>query len=355
MKGRILTSVTIACILFGAVSSNAATVNAKSGKREDIQAAIDRAPANATVVIPQGQFNFKGPRINIDKNITISGSGKQGTVLKKNSALDWFFQVVTEGIFRLTNIVLDGGKGGGGVALRSKSMKFRVDNSTLKNFSTRAIETKGAVKGVIDNNHFQENDLTDIVVYGDNDISWNKPVKLGTNDAVFIEDNVFTHKTVTNSHSIGSNSGSKYVFRHNTINDGNQNTNPIDAHGNYYNGRGSRSYEIYGNKINSGHSYMGMFIRGGSGAIYNNEFKGNFTYPITLTNYRSFKENVKYPAPDQIKDLYVWHNRVNGKDDVPPHVDDQGKVSEHVKVNRDYFTKSRKGYKPYTYPHPMRG
>ncbi|MFP4243318.1 MAG: hypothetical protein ACLFTW_15230 [Chitinispirillaceae bacterium] len=355
MNARLLATVTIACILFGTATSHAVTVKAKSGSREDIQEAISEAPENATVVIPEGEFDFRGPRINVDKNITISGSGDKETVLKKTSALDWFFNVITEGFFRLTNIVLDGDRRGGGVQMRTDNLNFRVDNSTFRNFGTRAVQTYGDVKGLVDNNEFLENRPTDIVVYGDNDKSWNEPTKLGTDDAVYIEDNVFTHRRVKNSHSVSSNRGSKYVFRYNTINDGDQNTNPIDAHGNFYHGRGSRSYEIYGNKVNSGHSFMGMYIRGGTGVIFDNELNGSFTHPLTLENYRSFQQsNVRYPAPDQIHDLHIWDNKHNGKE-VIPYMRDRGRVREHIQENRDYFRKEKADYTPYTYPHPMRG
>jgi len=326
-------------------------VQAKSGSRNDIQESINNAPENATVVIPAGEFNFSGPRINVNKNITISGSGTKGTVLKKPSGLDWFFNIVTRGFFRLTNIVLDGGKGGGGIQLRSDSLDFRIDNNTLKNFGTRAIQSWNGSKGVIDNNRFEENTITDIVVYGDDEESWNRPAELGTGDATFIEDNVFEHKIAKNWHSIGSNNGSRYVFRYNTINDGNQNTNPVDAHGNKFFGRGSRTYEIYGNKINSGHSYMGMYIRGGTGVIYDNQFSGDFTRPVTLT--MESKNNGAYPAQDQIKDLYLWNNKVNGQD-ITPHMP-EGKPREFVKENRDFFMKKKDGYTPYAYPHPLRG
>lgn len=141
------------------------------------------------------------------------------------------------------------------------------------------------------------------------------------------------------------------MFRYNTINDGNQNTNPVDAHGNKFFGRGSRTYEIYGNKINSGHSYMGMYIRGGTGVIYDNQFTGDFTRPLTLT--MESKNNGAYPAQDQIKDLYLWNNKVNGQQ-ITPHMP-EGKPREFVKENRDFFMKKKDGYTSYAYPHPSRG
>jgi hypothetical protein len=337
-----------------ASGARAVTIEARSGSREDIQAAIDAVPENGTVVIPQGIFDFRGPAIDIRKNITLSGSGNKGTTIKKQSSIDWLFNVFTEGFFRLTNIVLDGDRKGGGIQMRSDDLNFRVDNSTFKNFQTRGVMTHGTVKGLIDNNLFQENAGYDIVVYGDDHKSWNRPVALGTDDAVYIEDNLFTHKTARNSHSIASNRGSRYVFRYNTIDNGGQNTNPIDAHGNWEYGRGSRSYEIYGNKVNSGHSYMGTYIRGGTGVIYDNEFKGSFTHPLVLENYRSFNvANEQYPSIDQINDLHIWNNSSNGNK-VTPFIHDRGKSREHIQQNRDYFLEKNSDYSPYTYPHPMR-
>ena len=355
LRSRSIAFICAALVFFTAPTARANTViEAKSGSREDIQAAINAAPENGTVIIPEGIFDFRGPRIDIRKNITISGSGNKGTTLKKQSPVDWFFNVMTEGFFRLTNIVLDGDGKGDGVQLRSNNLNFRVDNSAFKNFAARAVMTYGNVKGLVDNNLFEENAGYDVVVYGDNDRSWNRPLTLGTDDAVYVEDNLFRHRTARNSHSIASNRGSRYVFRHNTIDNGNQNTNPIDAHGNWEYGRGSRSYEIYGNTVNSGHSYMGAFIRGGTGVFFDNEFKGSFTHPLVLENYRSFNvPGERYPSIDQIKDLHIWNNTVNGNE-VTPFIHDRGRSREHIQHNRDYFTKQKSDYTPFIYPHPMR-
>ncbi|MDG5816951.1 hypothetical protein QA601_17775 [Chitinispirillales bacterium ANBcel5] len=332
-------------------------VHANSGSRNDIQAAIDAAPENGTVVIPEGEFNIQGPRISVNKNLTITGSGDKETILNGRSGLDWIFHVVTEGFFRLTNVVLDGNNARGGVMMRSDDLTMRVDNSTLTNFTYRGVESYGGVRGVIDNNEFLENHTTDVVVYGDNDASWDRPLALGSDDAVYVEDNLFRHHRAPNSHSIASNRGARYVFRHNRIENGSQNTNPIDAHGNFYHGRGSRSYEIYGNEIDVGHSYMGMFLRGGTGVVFDNEFTGSFTHPLVLENYRSFRRGANgrfasYPAPDQIQDLHIWNNTING-DDVTPYIHDRGVTRQHIQENRDFFMEELEDYEPYTYPHPL--
>ncbi len=348
-----------ALILLVISTPSADEVHARSGNRNDIQAAIDAAPENGMVIIPEGVFNINGPQIRVNKNLTIAGSGNNDTVLRGRSGLDWIFNVVTEGFFRLTNIVLDGQQGNGGVHLRSNDLVMRIDNSRLTNFRNRAVLTHGKVVGVIDNNEFVENGRTDIVVYGDNDDSWDRPLSLGSGDAVYVEDNLFRAHQAPNLHAIASNRGAKYVFRHNTIDVGDQNSNPIDAHGNFYYGRGSRSYEIYGNKIKSGHSYMGMFIRGGTGVIFDNEFEGSFTHPIVLENYRSFNRErgrfASYPAPDQISDLHIWNNSVNGNSAPEPFIHDRGVSRQHIQKNRDFFLSPQRDYQPYIYPHPLAG
>jgi hypothetical protein len=334
-------------------------IRAKSGTRNDIQEAINQAPEGATVIIPEGNHNISGSKIQVRKNITIAGSGSNQTTLKKQSGLDWIFQIVNNGFVRFTNLIFDGNKSGGGIRFSSSdSLSVQVDNSLFSNFNNRAIETNGNITGVIKDNKFNENGRTDIVVYGENDKAWNKGAELGQDNALFIENNTFTHQNVKGAnHSISSNHGSRYVFRNNTIKDGNLNTTPIDAHGNFEYGRGSRTYEIYNNDISSEHSFQGIYIRGGTGVIYDNTFKGDFTHPIVFTDYRSFNKDKSggyharsYPAIDQIRDVNLWNNTYQNKE-TEPFIQDRGLVKQHVQKNRDYFMTPKKDYKAYSYPH----
>jgi len=80
----------------------------------------------------------------------------------------------------------------------------------------------GDTRGVIDHCKFIENYRLPInslgygiAIYGDGDVSWNKPLELGTENAVFVEDCYFEHCR----HGVASNDGSKYVFRYNTVTD----------------------------------------------------------------------------------------------------------------------------------------
>ena len=138
----------------------------------------------------------------------------------------------------------------------------------------------------------------------------------------------------------------------------------IEVHGNYYYGRGSVSFEIYNNTINSGHSFMGMYIRGGTGVIFNNTFLNDFTYPIVFANYQSFTSGTNhppgpcgyacctYPCPDQINQAYVWDNTYGGSP-VDVFVRDRGLERDHIQEGRDYFMYEKPGYTPFEYPHPL--
>jgi hypothetical protein len=236
--------------------------------------------------------------------------------------------------------------------------------------------------------------------------SWSRPIVLGISDGVvFVEDCTFTYEQAwmehnyPSGHAIVSNDGSRYVFRHNTIDAGyvkNDSANwveaPIDAHGNYISGhRGSVSFEIYENTIKAPLICYGIHIRGGTGVIFNNKFIGAFNVPINLTNYRSFSPplagepasvcnhftpgvseciNVDHGI-DQVNNVFIWGNTYakNGADAVAAAgtVDDRRHVTYHVKENVAFFNEKQpngvlkspwtsythNSYTPYPYPHPL--
>ena len=106
-----------------------------------------------------------------------------------------------------------------------------------------------------------------------------------------------------------------------------------------------------------------MYLRGGSGVVFNNTFTGEFNNPIHLTNYRSWTTcggtgvdpdscTEGYPCKDQILGLYLWNNTYNGNL-INATVDDRGLNTLHIQQDRDYFNTQKTGYTPYTYPHPL--
>lgn len=335
----------------------AAQIMAKGGTRPQIQYAIEMAKTGDTVKIPEGTFNFDGG-ITFKTGITVMGSGQDKTILQKSGNTEpYTFSIdgANGMMARISSMTIIGlnPKMSPGIKVIKGAKGFRIDHITFKNCYDRAVVVHDNSTGVIDHNIFLENELTAVVVYGDGDVSWKNPCKLGTEDAVYIEDNYFEQKNAKNpemAHHVASNNGSKYVFRYNTMIDGYLNAQAIDVHGNkFYWPRGSRCYEIYNNKITVTHRWLGMRIRGGDGVIFNNEINGDISYPIDLMHEgRSGDGNCSYPCEDQIRELYLWGNTHNGKTF-------QIKVRHPslIQENRDYFIKQKDGYKPFQYPHPL--
>lgn len=247
----------------------------------------------------------------------------------------------------------------GGIQLINGCQDFRITEIEFESLGYHAIGVLGNARGVIDNCRFVNiyrpaiaNFGYGVLVVGDGDESWDRPFILGDQNAVFVEDCYF----IGNRHAIASNNGSRYVFRHNLVEDNGGEgawVQAIDAHGpGYGSSRGSRSYEIYDNTIDNTNTtcWTGMYIRGGDGVIYNNNISGGATYPIMLYNDSG---GDTYPAPDQIRELYLWENYYEGTPTIPTNWSPGD--PRVVQEGRDYFNDQRPGYTPYPYPHPLRG
>ena len=206
---------------------------------------------------------------------------------------------------------------------------------------------------------------------------------LGTNNAVFVEDNVFTR---THGNAIDSNYGGRYVFRYNEVNDA-----YIEAHSVQGENRASRSWEIYNNTINQVNIAMWIpfSLRGGTGVVFNNTLNGNFTelkigvdnrrffesFPVcgTMTGYNDWDGNddgYGYPGRDQIgrstdnwlwtdsnpyptqalDPAYCWNNLHNAVQTQVVFGARNG-CEAIIVENRDYYNNtSRPGYIPFTDP-----
>jgi len=172
------------------------------------------------------------------------------------------------------------------------------------------------------------------------------PLDLGSQNAVFIEDNYF----YDNRHGVASNFGSRYVVRYNSMvsTQRTRNFGIIDAHGRGGYGAGSRSWEIYQNTFQtdpSSISATGPYIRGGDGVVFDNTFSSSFSRVLDLTD--EGKCTGSYPIQDQTREAYIWGNG-NG----PVRV--SSNCTDFIKENRDYFLKPMPSYTPYAYPHPLR-
>ncbi|MFP4661916.1 MAG: hypothetical protein ACLFPF_06995 [Halanaerobiales bacterium] len=344
------------------------TIWAESCSQEDVQAAINTANNGDTVILPAGTGNWE-TRVKVEyKGLIIQGTGVDKTKIRSaGTGTLIYFNRFNDYFARITGISFHGndqaiaidmhalwGSDGRGPAL------IRIDHNRFEHCSSRAVLLWRYIEGLIDNNEFINNAASDVVYYGDNDWAYHRPETLGSIHAVYIENNTFTYTGEGNdpNHAVASNDGARYVFRNNYISCNTRRSGyhlgaPIDAHGNHFSGRGTFSYEVYGNTINSD-SWRGMYIRGGTGVIYDNDLQGNYNYPIHLTNYNSFRgdyEEIEYPCIDQIHDLYIWDNRYNGEP-VSAEVMQDGNVPLHIQEGRDFFHEEKADYVPFEYPHP---
>ena len=171
--------------------------------------------------------------------------------------------------------------------------------------------------GVIYRNEFIDNWFVNLgygVAIDGSVAGWNRPLALGTANAVFVEDNLF----VRNRHCVTSTNGANYVARFNTVRDNYQDAQSFDAHGlSPAWPRGTRSVEIYGNVVtNTVIRWAGAGIRGGSGVIWDNVWNGvSHGVVVSLEDPPPGQPLAAYPALDQIGnpyDLYVWNNISTG-------------------------------------------
>lgn len=357
--------------------ADAAVVHAESGIRPHIQAAIDKAQPGDTVQIPAGEFEFDGS-VKAPDGIHIRGAGRDKTFLIKTdrtSLWDAMFNIdcTTGEPFTFSDISLQGTgrfiqgdspkKGpvrDQGLNLFGKCVDFEVANSRFTKFSRAGIEVvardgtvPGEPRGVIHNNEFVDiwypNNGYGIEVVG-HESAWDQPLDLGSERAVFIEDNYFE----LTRHTIAANNGARYVFRFNTVRNNYHDAAAIDAHGLSSWPRGTRSYEIYGNVLhNDEQRWAGIGLRGGDGVVYGNEISGVTSGVLLMMEGYSVFD--KYPQKDQIRDLWIWDNQVNGRElkDVDFWSRQKG-VRRLLKESRDYHLTERPDYTPYPYPHPLR-
>jgi hypothetical protein len=228
------------------------------------------------------------------------------------------------------------------------------------------------------------------ILIEDDAFSWSRPLTLGTVNAVYVEDCVFNMRH-ENQYPLDAQMGARYVFRKSRVYN-----STLGQHGPEGGTRGAFSCEIYENTFSADPTvFRSLYLRGGTGVIFNNTWTGNFMNTIHVTNYRtcygvgagsssfsppynnrcdgtsSYDGNTPggmgYPCLDQIgrttnqaaAPLYEWNNTLNGSDtDVA--VSEFGSsclnpsVGDHIKANRDYYNNTpRPGYAPLSYPHPL--
>jgi hypothetical protein len=374
------------------------TITAASGSQSHVQAAITSAKSGDTVTLPAGAFAWSSAvSIPDTKKITLQGAGASSTIITVNLTSGYalnagFSKSRIAGIgFYLPDSAH---------AINVRGSGWRVDHCRFNNPSTTVTKygvyangssSNWVLDGLVDNCEFFNSKVLAVA-----DLSllahgvWAQPLGLGTASAVYVEDCTFTFTKSGNC--MDANYGGAYVFRYNTVND-----SLVEAHSLQGTHRATRKWEIYNNTFNQVNRAMWvpMFIRGGTGVIFDNVVTGKWSNPnIAVDNVRSCAEKGEaglcngssswdgnesgqagYPCRDQIgrstdqwlwtsskpyppqalDPAYVWNNK-HGDNDVIIIQHSCETSAFHIQPNRDYYNNVKKpGYTPYTYPHPLRG
>jgi hypothetical protein len=401
-------------LLFVPFVSWAGTYKASSCSYWDVSKAVEAASPGDTVSIPPGTCTWTEP-LSISKSLILEGAGVDSTIIFRDSkhgaplvkivpSRDVPVRVTGIRFTQLNNNRADSifvrvsGPRNGSFPLT----KVRIDHCHF-NKGGRQIFVVGWVYGVIDHNIFVNGNIS-VGVSGDNNYSWHRPIKAGTENSVFVETNTFiidNNADAEPNHLIYLQEGARVVVRYNKFNASNY-TLPrklcyfFDSHGNinYYKGdsgdfRGQPITEIYNNIFHAFRAteMIGAF-RGGSVLIHDNIFL--YEAPpapaaIKLTEEEGWQRKLfelqatEWPAEDQINNSFFWNNTLNGIPVTSVHLPFPTD-SIFIQKNRDYWMAppgpssgrttyvGRAGgamrfspsghnayypYTPYTYPHPL--
>jgi hypothetical protein len=384
----------------------AATITAPNCSASSVQSAVNGAMTGDVVAIPAGSCDWGGTTVTLPstKQITLQGAGIDVTTIT-SSAGAVAVRIGTEGVggnSRLTRLTLRGGY----VVVDGDG--WRVDNLKIVSSSTGVLgegvfawglrqAAPYGPTGLIDHVTFVD---TRVLVFGFPDVPLNaaipasSPLGLGDGNAVYVENSTFTFNGQPNV--IDCNYAGRYVFRYNTVTN-----SSIDAHSVQGWNRACRRWEVYNNTIQLvGSAYFTpVFIRGGTGVIFNNTITGSWGEPfISFDNVRSFEnrsewfpigpaapgvcnggsiwdgnqaangwpcrdqigrggDNVlwtattPYPAQSSVP-AYIWANTINGS---PATVQIRNGAGPWIQAGRDYIQDAgaKPGYTPYAYPHPL--
>jgi hypothetical protein len=270
-----------------------------------VQKAIDDAVDGDVIMLPSGTVTWDTPII-IRKGITLRGAGQNATIIvdaipKANTALIQMYDLGRR-FARVCHFTINSGPTSsadglirvgrpyvGGSGIVNTNTSWRIDHITF-NLLKRGITTKGRSYGVIDNCVFNADVAANqqgVAVWGDNELAWDRPLTLGTLEAVYIEDCLFSWTKHIADSALDSYGGGKFVFRYNTMINIEVGCHGLDS-GSY---RSPVSWEVYGNKYYDGYGIhapraIGEF-RGGTGMIFSNMVYRTTKYaPKTLIDVR---------------------------------------------------------------------
>ena len=401
-------------LLSALFEAQAQTINAASCSSSDVQNAINAGAAGGTVAVPAGNCSWSG--LSLSKAITLKGAGTGQTNISLTANNAFHVSKNTSGVTRIQGFSFSAALGvanvgilvdEGGTWRTDYPVVFQSNSFTTNSSGMFHIVTPGGV--IISHSTFTGtcgdvgcDEFIHVYDISDTAHSWTSPDTMGTRDAattlsgtisgttgylnLYVEDNTFNGAITLAS---DNDDGARVVYRHNTY------TNSVfNSHGDYSSPYGIRHWEIYNNTFLNTCSEGGsctpitnenqaVWLKGGTGVIYNNVFDslntgywGNkseisFTIEACTTPYpmpRQLGQN--YNTSQFLDPIYLWGNSVQNGD----HLLSVFKgwqyscgltFTTYFQSGRDYIDNDtgsgsgsnapKPGYTAYTYPHPLTG
>jgi hypothetical protein len=261
-------------ILLLAIGARAAVIESDGVDWTSVSNAVAAASAGDTVLIPAGTAAWTS-QLTISKAITLRGSGWDDTVITNaiagNNNILIQLNITTNGITTVENFAIHGIYTNSAIRLDGPLWSLGViRNMRFLSCWRRAIEWNTCASGLNYSNEFV-NCFKGVDVYGDEDLSWQEELSIGTTNVVCIEDNLFlfqgdrsdAYPWSTTAAVSSSGQGGRRLFRNNQIISTVYDLGfapVLDAHGNQDGVtnnmsigcggiRGSRQNEIYANTI----------------------------------------------------------------------------------------------------------
>lgn len=407
---------------FGQASG--ATITAKSGELRDVQAAVNNAPDGGTVIIPNGTFTWdksvfvtggtypdgslKG------KSVNIFGASKGGvTIVNNHPAPTTYTEQAILAVapspnftMEIKNLVFTIGPNVTGPFMGNMQLSYQLSGGWGQSaltpgkpplihdctFTVNATIAKGLRifnnGGVIWNCTFNSDGVsfTDGIAFqGFGTDTYPTPSTMGTLDTTGLANTYVEDSTFNNfgpGYALDLSGNARMVIRHCKFNN-----SLVGSHGYESDPAGMRHAEVYNCKF-EGKSYTWLHIRGGTWAVFDNDFATGtsaVTFTLIALQRRAVQLNppcpTKYPIPRQIGQgwakkggsaypgyeslgngyvldpCYFWNNKgfTVGYTDDEDTCGNRLQTKDFVKEGRDYYTdRPKPGYAPYAYPHPLR-
>jgi hypothetical protein len=294
------------------LSATGATVAAASCSQANVQSAVNSAANGDTVSIPAGSCSWSGAVSWSDKNVAVIGAGKAVTTITCQQCFTIVSNSTTSAYsqWRLSGMTLQGSAPSGTMITvwdnngswhygwRIDHMKFSYPGAG----SGYGVFIGGPSYGLLDHNDWIWGNGMAVIISSQMSYEYpgstvnpqggyvlSQPLDMGTNKAVYIEDNTFTSTAPGGCAAYDTSSGGgRVVFRYNTLTGC-----MFYSHWTRNVEIGGILHEIYNNKFVATSAYNGYPIRleSGTGAIFNNTVAGTSENYAVLDERRGFYES----------------------------------------------------------------